>query len=127
MRHVREKLALVTRRERELLRLVLKGLSGLLDLAIFSFHFFILLEELSRFFFQLLVCLLQFLLPALQFGCERLRLFQEIFRSRVRFNRVENDSDAFGQLIEKCLVRGIELFGRRKFHHRFNLALEEDR
>jgi len=110
-----------------LLRLVLKGLSGCSTSRFFLSTSSFCSKSCRAFFFQLLVCLLQFLLPALQFGCERLRLFQQIFRSRVRFNRVENDPDAFGQLIEKCLVRRIELFGPTKVPSPLNLALEEDR
>ena len=79
---------LVTRGERELLRLAFERLARLLDLAVLPLDFLVLLEELARFFFQLLVGLLQFLLPALQLGRERLRLLQQIFRARVRLDRV---------------------------------------
>ena len=127
VRHVGEKLRLVTRGKRELLRLAFERLARLFDFAILAFDFLVLLEELSRFFFQLLVGLLQFFLPALQLGRERLRLLEQIFRARVRFDRVQDDADAFRQLIEKRLVGGIELFERGKFHDRFDLAFEEDR
>ena len=77
------------RGERELLRLAFERLPRLLDFAVLAFDFLVLLEELPRFFFQLLVGLLQFFLPALQLGGERLRLLQQIFRARVRFDRVQ--------------------------------------
>ena len=125
--HVGEELGLVARGERELLRLAFERLARLFDFAVLAFDFFVLLEELPRFFFQLLVGLLQFFLPALQLGGERLRLFEQIFRARVRFDRVQHDADAFRELIEKRLVRRIELFERGKLHDRFDLAFEEDR
>ena len=125
--HVREELGLVARGERELLRLAFQRLPRLLDLAVLAFDFFVLLEELPRLFLQLLVGLLQFLLPALQLGREGLRLFQQIFRARVRFDRVQDDADAFRELIEKRLVGRVELIERGKLHDRFDLALEQDR
>ena len=66
MRHVREELGLVFRSERELLRLAFQRLARLLDFAVLAFHLGVLLEQLTRFLFQLLVGLLEFLLPALQ-------------------------------------------------------------
>ena len=39
---------------------------------------------------------LQFEVRLLQFGGERLRLFEQIFRLRARFDGVEHDSDALG-------------------------------
>ena len=78
------------------MRLALERLSRLLDFAVLVFDLGVLLEELSRLFFQLLVGRLQFLLPALQLGRERLRLFEQIFRQRVRLDRVQDDADAFG-------------------------------
>ena len=66
----------------------------------------------TRFFLQLLVGYLQFLLTFLQFDRERLRLFEEILRARVGFDRVQDDANALGQLIEKSLVGGIEAIKR---------------
>ena len=125
--HVREKLGLVARGERELLRLAFERLPRLLDLPVLAFDLFVLLEELPRLFLQFLVRLLQFFLPALQLGGERLRLLQQIFRARVRFDRVQHDADAFRELIEKRLVRRVESIERRKFHDCLHLAFEQDR
>ncbi len=100
---------LVTRGERELLRLAFERLARLLDLPVLAFDFLVLLEELPRLFLQLLVGLLQLFLPALQLGGEGLRLFQQIFRARVRLDRVQHDADAFRELIEKRLVGRVEL------------------
>ena len=94
VRHVREELDLVTRGERELLRLAFQRLARLLDFAVLALDLLVLLEELPGFFLQLLVGLLQFFLPALQLGGERLRLLQQIFRARVRLDRVQHDADA---------------------------------
>jgi hypothetical protein len=71
--------------------------------------------------------LLEFLLPALQLGGEGLRLLQEVFRQRVRFDRVEHDTDAFRELIQERLVRRIETLDRREFHHGLHLAFKHDR
>jgi hypothetical protein len=127
VRHVREELALVTRGERKLLRLAFERLTRLLDFAVLFFDLGVLFEQLPRLFFQLLVGLLEFLLPALQLGGEGLRLLQEVFRQRVRFDRVEHDTDAFRELIEERLVRRIETLDRREFHHRLHLAFKHDR
>ena len=53
-------------------------------------------------------------------------MLQQIFRQRVRLDRVQDNPDAFGELIKKRLVRGIELLHRGKFHHGFDLAFKED-
>src|SRR5207302_9398837 len=125
--HVREKFRLVARGERELLRFSLQRLTRLLDLPVLALDFFVLFDKLSRLFLQLLVGLLQFFLPALQLGGERLRLLEQILRARVRLDSVQDDADAFCELIEKRLVRRIELLERGKFHDRFHLALKQDR
>ena len=56
-----------------------------------------------------------------------MRLLEQIFRARIRLDRVQDDADAFRELIEKRLVRRIELLERGKFHDRFHLALKQDR
>src|SRR2546423_14891137 len=58
----------------------------------------------TRLFLQLLVGLLQFLLPFLQLDRERLGLLQEVFRAGVCFDSVEDDANTFSQLVEKRLV-----------------------
>src|SRR5437016_986716 len=58
----------------------------------------VLREVGARFF-------LKFLVGILKFGCERLGLSEQVFRLGVRFDRVQNNSDAFGQLIKESLMR----------------------
>src|SRR4030095_2330494 len=70
---------------------------------------------------------LQLFVRFLQFRCERLRLLEQIFCSRVCFDSMEHNANAFRQLIEKSLVRGIEALERREFHDRFHFSLEQDR
>src|SRR5439155_22533281 len=106
--HVGEKLGLVFRRERQLLRLLLERLARLLYLLVLALDLLILMRKQHRFFFELLVGLLQFFLTALQLPREGLRLPQQIFRARVGLDRVEDNADAFGQLIEERLVRRTE-------------------
>ena len=74
MRHVREELGLVLRRERQLLGLLLERVTGLLDFGVLALHFGVLLGQQPRLGAQLFVGLLQFALPALQFDRELLRL-----------------------------------------------------
>ena len=47
---------------------------------------------------------LQFLLAALQLLRERLRLREQVFRARVRLDRVDHDADRFRELVEERLV-----------------------
>ena len=54
-------------------------------------------------------------------------MFEEIFRARIGFDRVQDDADALGQLIEKRLVGGIEAIERGKLHDRFDFSFEQDR
>ena len=61
-------------------------------------------EIRARLFLQFLVGFLQLLLAPLEFRRERLRLLKEIFRPRVCFDRIQDNSNALGQLIEKSLV-----------------------
>ena len=66
VRHVGEKLALVLRRQRELVRFVFDLPLGHLHFAVLLLDFFVLRREQGRFLFELLVRLLQFLLLGLQ-------------------------------------------------------------
>ena len=75
----------------------------------------------------MLVGLLQFLLLALEFLGQRLRLLEQILRAGIGLNGVEHDADTLGQLIEKRLVRGAEAVEGRQFHHRLDLAFKHDR
>ena len=96
MRHISEEFRFVARSQGKLLRFSFQRLPCLFNLAVFLFDFGVLFEKLPRFLFQLLVSLLQFFLPALQFPSQRLRLFEQIFRPRVRFDGMKHDTDSFG-------------------------------
>ena len=81
VRHVREELGLVARRQRELLRLLLERRAGELDLAVLDLDAPVLLLEQLRLLLQLLVRLLELLLLRLQQllrGLQRRRLLLEL-------------------------------------------------
>ena len=127
VRHVGEELGLVLRRQRELLGLFLQRLARLLDLLVLALDFLVLVREQPRLFLELLVGLLQLLLPALQLLRERLRLREQVLGPRVGLDRVDDDADALGQLIEERLVRRAEALERRELEHALDLAFEDDR
>ena len=151
VRHVRQELALVLRRERELARLVLELTLGVLDLAVLALDLFVLRLQQPRFLFQLFVGLLQLFLlrleqlfrrlqrlrlllePLVRLGQlfllrlqllgERLRLRQQLFGPHVRLDRVEHDADRLGELIEQRQIGLGEAVERGQLHHRQHLAL----
>ena len=102
-------------------------LAGLFDFRVLAFDFRVLLGEQFGFFLQFLVGVLQFFLPALQFFGQRLGLLEQIFRSRIGFDRVQHDADGFDELIQERLVRRAEFFERRQFHDCLDLAFEQHR
>ena len=75
VRHVREELGLVLRGQRELRRLLFERLPRLLDLRVLALDLLVLVRELARLLLERLVRLLQLL-------GERLRLRQQVLRSR---------------------------------------------
>ena len=79
-----------------------------------------------RLVLQLLVGLLQLLLPALQLVGQRLRLREQVLGAHVGFDRVDDDADAFGELVEEGLVAGVEPLHRGQLEHALGLALEHD-
>ena len=127
MRHVGEELRLVPRCQRQLLGLVLERAAGLFDLLILPFHFDVLLGQLLRLLRQLLVGLLQLLLLRLQLTGELLRLLQQTLGLHRRFDRVEQDADARGELFEEREVRGREVAQRGKTNDGLDLSFEDDR
>ena len=127
VRHVREELGLVLRRERELRGLLLERAAGLLDLLVLALDLRVLLGELLRLRRELLVGLLQLVLPRLQLGGELLRLLQQVLGAHRRLDRVEHDADRLGQLIEEREVGVGERAQRRELDHRLRLALEQHR
>ena len=126
VRHVGKELGLVFRRQRQLARLVFQGLARLLDFLVLALDFLILVREQAGLFLQLLVGLLQLFLAALQFMRQRLRLGQQILGPGVRLDRIDDDADAFGELLQKRLVRVAESFKRGEFEHALDLAFEND-
>ena len=166
VRHVREKLGLVLRSQRQLLRLLFDRRARQLDLAVLVLDFTILLREQLRLLFQLLVGLLQFLLLLFQllvrllqlvlllpepllrclkrsrllleadvglaqlpltrseFIGERLRLLQQFFCPRHRGDRIEDDADALGELIQERQLDLREAVERGELDHCFDVVLE---
>ena len=83
--------------------------------------------ELLSLLLELFVGLLQFLLLGLQFARELLRLFQQALGLHRRFNAVEHDADAVGELFEKGHLRGRERADGRKLDDGLDLIFEKDR
>ena len=127
VRHVGEELGLVPRGQRQLLGLVLERAAGLLDLLVLAFDLDVLFGELLRLLRQLLVGLLQLLLLRLQLAGELLRLLQQPFGLHRRFDRVQQDADARGELLEEREVRRREVAERGEADDRLDLPFEDDR
>ena len=141
VRHVGEELRLVLRRQRELLGLLLELLLGQLDLPVLALDLGVLPREEPGLLLELLVGLLQLLLLLLQEllgGLERVRLLlepgvgllellllvrqllgqrlgalQELLGAHVGLDRVQDDADALGELVEEGEVDLAEAVGRR--------------
>jgi hypothetical protein len=128
MRHVREEFRLVLRGERQLFGLFLQAVAGLLDLAVLAFDFRVLLGQLARPAFQFGVGLPQLALLRLEFAFQHLRLLpQQHLGAGGGLDRIEHDSQALGQLVEKGQVDRLERFEGGQLDHRLDLALEQDR
>ena len=112
---------------REQLGLLFQLLVGLLQL------FLLLLEPLlgrlqrARLRLQAVVGLGQLLLPGLQLDGERLRLLQQLLGPHRRGDGVEDDADAFGELVEEGQVDVAEAVERGQLDHRLDLAFEQHR
>ena len=104
VRHVRQEFRFVLGSKREFLCLLFQSAAGLLDFLVLPFDFDVLLGELLRFLRQLLVGLLQFFLLRLQFGRQLLRLLQQAFGLHRRFDTVQHDADAGGELLKESEV-----------------------
>src|SRR5579863_8705272 len=118
MAHVREKLALVLRGQRQLLGFLFESGLGLLNLAVLGFDFVLLLGQQMRLFFQLGIGLLKLF-------SQRLALFEELFGAHGRGDRIQHDADALRKLIEECKVDVAELPERSQFQHCFGFAFEQ--
>ena len=101
VRHVGEEFGLVLRGQRELRRLFFERAARLFDFLVLPFDFDVAFGELLRLLFELLVGLLQFALLRLQFAGKLLRLLEQTFGLHRRFDGVEHDADAGGQLLEE--------------------------
>ena len=105
VRHVRQELGLVLRGERQLRGLFLERAAGLLDfLFLRSTSAFCSASCLAFVPSSSLVCCSS-LWRDLQFDGELLRLREQVLGAHRRFDRVEHDADALGQLIEEARWR----------------------
>src|SRR6185312_4959436 len=127
VRHVREELGFVLRCQRELRRLLLDGAARLLDFLILALDLDIALGELLRVLLQLHVGLLQLALARLQLDGELLRLLQEAFGLHRRFDAVDNDANAGGELLEEGNLQISECLERGELDDGLDLSLEQHR
>ena len=86
----------------------------------------VLVHQQPGLFLQFLVGLLQLLLAALQLLGQRLRLGQQAFGPHVGLDRVDHDSDRFGQLVQEGLVGRVEALHRRQLDHAPDFPFEDD-
>ena len=77
--------------------------------------------------FEPAVRFLQFGLPSCSSCGERLRLLEQFFSPHVRLDRVDHDTDRFGQLIEEGEVDLAERLERCQLDHGLDLAFEQHR
>ena len=155
VRHVREELGLVARGQRELFRLLLERRPRLLDLAVLAFDLHVLPRQELRLLFELLVGLLQLLLlllepllrrlqrprllfeprvrvgqlalPRLQLRRQRLGLLQQLLGPHRRRDRVQDDADAFGELVQERQVDVAEAVERGELDDGLDFPFEQDR
>ena len=125
--HIGEEFGLVFRGQRKLGGLLFQRAAGLLDLLVLAFHLDVALGELLCLLLELVVGLLQFALLGLQFACELLRLFEQAFGLHRRFDRIENDADGVGELLQEGHLRGREGDQRGELDHGLDLAFEQHR
>ena len=109
VRHVGEEFRLVLGGERELGCLFLERAARLLDFLVLAFDFDVSFGQLLRLLLELLVGLLQFALLRLQLAGKLLRLLEQAFGLHRRFDGVEHDADAGGQLLEEHRLQRGEL------------------
>src|SRR6266702_86910 len=127
VRHVGQELGLVLRREREFLGLLFQRAAGLLNLLVLAFDLRILFGQLLGLLRELFVGLLQLLLLRLELNGELLRLLQHAFRLHGRFNTVQHDSNAGGQLLEEGEMRGGEGVQASQFDDSFDAIFKQHR
>ena len=132
VRHVREELRLVARRQRELLGAVLERPAGVLDLEVLDLDGAVLLGQQARLLLQLGVALLQLALLrlqlarlVLQLGGEPLRLHEQGLGAGAGDDRVQRDADDLHQLLEELQVHDAERPERRELHDAEHLLLEQ--
>ena len=125
VRHVCKELGFVLRGQRELGRLFLKRSPGLLDFIVLAFDFRVLLGQLLRLLFELLVRQLELFLLGLQLGRQLLRLLQQALGLHRRFDAVEHDANSRGELIQESLLQFGEWRDGSKLDNRLHLAFKE--
>ena len=153
--HVGQKLALVFGGEGQLLRLLFQGNASVFHLGVLVLDLgFLLAEELGLFlqflvgllqlllllfelllgglkalggFLQFGVLFLQLALLALQFLRQRLGLFQQLLGAGVGLDRIDDNTQALHQLVEKRQVGPTEALEARQLDDGLDLALEDDR
>jgi len=104
--HVRDELRLVPRRDDELTGLLLDEALGLLDLLVLPCRLDVLLGEQRGLPSEVLVGLAQLLLLATQLLGLRLGLLEQGLGERVGLDRVQDETDALGDLIARPDVPG---------------------
>ena len=125
VRHVGEEFGFVARGQRQLGRLFFDGAASLIDFLVLAFDFDVSFGQLLRLLRQFLVGLLQRLLLVLKLGRELLRLRQQAFGLHRRFDTVQNDADADGQLFEERQMRRLEIVQRAERNDGLDLVLEQ--
>ena len=109
VRHVREELGFVAGRQRQLGGFFFHRATGLIDFFVLALDFDISLGQLLSLLRQLFVGLLHRLLLVLKLGGEFLRLRKQAFGLHRRFDTVQDDTDADGQLFKEGKVCRFEL------------------
>ena len=127
MRHVREELGLVPRRERELRGLLLDRAPRELDLGVLALDLRVLRGEELSLLGELLVRLLELPLLRLLLEREPLGLLEQKLRAHRDLDVVEHDADDVGELLEQRDVLRGELAQARELDDRFDGALEQHR
>ena len=118
VRHVGEELRLVFRGQRKLGCLLLQRAAGLLDFLILALHLDVSFRQLLRLLLELLVGLLQLPLLGLQFAGELLRLLEQAFGLHRGLDAVDHDADVGGQLLEEHHLQRGELARARRARSR---------
>ena len=155
MRHIGKELIFVFGAERQLFGFFFQILLRLFNFAIFALDLVVLVFLQACFVFQFFVRLAKFFLlsaqqvfrglqrtrllfeAAIRFGefgllllerfRKRLRFLKQCFSTHIRANRVQNDSDTFGQLVKEGQVNIAETVERSEFDNGGHLSFKNHR